>query len=280
VKGWIAFFAFLCMAAPALGQERPLRTEDPEIMATGLIRTGIGVEFLHRQRYSVSGLEGDLLRLGVATVRIGVGEYAEFQIEGVVHDFLAVTKRNPPAIPPSFTGNSTSDYGDLVFGTKLKLASEKSIRPAVSAAVAVQLANESDASGLGTNENEFYAYVLLAKKVRGTKFLGNLGIAVLGNPLQGSSQADMMTYGFGIIAPLHRRLDFMAEVNGRHGPEHVGNESRSRIRAGVRFRAAGLMWDVAGIAGLKQYDACCGLTVGVTFDVQAFHKKRTPTVVR
>jgi hypothetical protein len=48
----------------------------------------------------------------------------------------------------------------------------------------------------------------------------------------------------------------------------------------VRLRAAGLLWDVAGIAGLGKYDANSGVTVGVTFDFQAFHRKRGPRTVR
>ncbi len=106
---------------PSLAQQRPLKTDDADIVPTGRVRLEFGVEFLQGQRFSLSGLEGDLTRLGVADVHVGVGEYAEFQISGVVQDFLSVSRRTPAAIEPNFAGDATSDVGDLVLATKLKL---------------------------------------------------------------------------------------------------------------------------------------------------------------
>ena len=123
--------------APA--QQRPLRTDDAELLKTGAVRLETGVEFLQRKSYSLSGLEGDLMRLGVSAIHVGVGEYAEFQISGVFQDILSVAGRTEPVIPPDFTGNSTNDFGDLILGTKLKLAGEKGHRPAVAFKFAVEL---------------------------------------------------------------------------------------------------------------------------------------------
>jgi len=277
---WIAVIALICTVCPVQAQERPLLTDVPDLVRLGAIRVDFGVSFLHRQRYSLSGLEGDLMRLGESSLRIGVGEFAEFQISGVFRDFLAVTRRSPALIPPTFAGDSTSDFGDLVIGTKLKLAGEAAHRPAVSFKFAVQLPNASNESGLGTDETGFYASFLLSKRISRARIVGSLGLAILGSAVQPNSQSDLLTYGFGLIAPVHPRLELIGEIHGRQGPEHPGNESLSQIRAGARFPAAGLLWDVAAIAGLMHFDPGYGLTVGVTYEFQAFNKKRNPVTIR
>jgi len=41
-----------------------------------------------------------------------------------------------------------------------------------------------------------------------------------------------------------------------------------------------LRWDVAGIAGLKKFDPDSGLTVGITYEFQAFNRKRVPRTTK
>ena len=53
----------LLMAQVAFGQQRPLVTEDPESVGAGRLLIESGVDVLHGQRFPVSGLEGNLLRL-------------------------------------------------------------------------------------------------------------------------------------------------------------------------------------------------------------------------
>ena len=277
---WIAMIALICTAFPLQAQERPLLTDVPDLVRLGAVRLDFGVSFLHRQRYPLSGLKGDLMRLGESSLRIGVGEFAEFQISGVFRDFLAITHRTPALISPTFAGDSTSDFGDLTIGTKLKLAGETPNRPAVSFKFAVQLPNASNESGLGTDETEFYASVLLLKQINRVRIVGNLGLAILGSAVQPNSQSDLLTYGFGLIAPVHANLELVGEIHGRHGPQRPGNESLSQMRAGARFPAAGLLWDIAAIAGLRHFDPGYGLTVGVTYEFQAFHRKRSPVTIR
>jgi len=261
------------MALPALGQERPLKIDSPEILGTGRVRVDSGIEFLRGQSYPLSGLHGDLFRLGVTSLRVGVGDFAEFQISGALQDFFRTTYRAKPAIAPEFEGKNTRDFGDLVLATKLRLLSESRLRPAIAFKFEVQLPNASDASGLGTNQTEFYSRVLLGKQLGRARVLGELGLAILGNPLVASTQADVATYGAGVVMPLHEGLELVAGVNGRQGPHRVGNESRAQMQAGIRVRAAGLRWDVAAIAGLKPVDATYGLAVGLTYEFQAFRNK-------
>jgi hypothetical protein len=264
------------------GQQRPFRTDDAEILKTGNVRAGFGVEFLQAQRYSLSGLRGDLVRLGVSGIQVGVGEYAEFQISGVVQDVLSVSDRTEPVIPPTFSGDSTNDFGNLILGTKLKFFGEKGRRPAMAFKFTVELPNAKHDSGLGTNETEFYSSLLFKKHFGRAQLLADVGFAILGSPVLQGRQADPLTYGIAAIVPVYRNVDFVAEINGRQGPSgRVGNENKSRILAGIRLSTGKIRWDVAGVAGLMDFDPKSGIIVGLTYEFQAFKRKNPPvTIVR
>jgi hypothetical protein len=284
LRRWIACLTGLIwlISVPARGQQRPLKTDDAEILATGRVRAEFGVDFLQNQRYSLSGLEGDLTRLGVASFQVGMGEYAEFQISGVVQDFLSVSRRTTPApIPPDFTGNSTNDFGDLILAAKLRLAPEKRARPAIAFKFAVELPNAKHPSGLGTDQTEFYSSILMSKRFGRAQIIGNAGFAILGNPVVIGRQTDPITYGLALVLSVNPKINLVGEINGRQGPPHrVGNENQSVVRAGLQLRTGPLRWDIAGIAGLMAYDPDSGVTVGVTYEFQAFHRMRNPVIVK
>ncbi len=270
----------LMMQFQVFAQQRPLRTDDAELVKTGRVRLEFGMEFLQDQQFPLSGLEGDLTRVGVTGIHVGMGEYAEFQLSGVIHDFLSVTDRTQPILPPDFSGNSTSDFGDLILATKLKLAREKGARPALAFKFAVQLPNASNESGLGTDTTRFYGSLLASKHFGKLQLLGNVGIGILDSPVQPNSQSDLVTYGAAAIVPLKPKINLVGEVSGRGGDQEPGSESEAQARLGVQFWAAGLRWDIAGIAGLQEFDARSGVTIGLTYEFQAFGKKKAPTTVK
>ena len=281
---WIILGTLLLLALPlkAAGQQRPLRTDDAELLPTGRIRTEFGIEFLQGQRYSLSGLSGDLTRLGVASIQVGVGEYAEFKISGVVQDILSVSSRTEaPPFPPTFTGNSTTDFGDLILATKLKIIGEKKRRPAISFKFAVELPNAKHDSGLGTDETEFYASLLFKKKIGRPQVLADVGFAILGSPVLEGRQTDPLTYGVATIVPMFRGINFVAEISGRQGPsDRLGNENKSQARAGVQFWTGRIRWDLAAVAGLMRYDPKSGVVVGATYEFQAFKRTEPPVRIK
>lgn len=282
MKKLIVLGALFLTAIPVHAQDpqRALRPETAALIGVGRVQADFGVEFDQRARYSLSGLEGDLLRFGILNFRVGVGDYAEFQISGVGRDFFSVTKRSKAVIATTFSGDNTSDFGDLILGAKLKLLPEKGHRPALSFKFAVQLPNASNERGLGADQTEFYSSLLFTKHLGRAEFAGNLGLAILGSAVQSNSQADMLTYGLGMVVPLHPRFELVAEVSGRQGPLRIGNENLAQARAGARIHAAGLLWDLMGIAGLKHFDPRSGLALGVSYEFQAFNKKRGPVTVK
>jgi hypothetical protein len=281
VLQWRWMVLSICLILPLAGyaQQRPLITDDAEILPVGRIRTEFGAEFLQDQRYRLSGLRGDLTRLGVMAVHVGVGDYAEFQISGVVQDVLSVSSRTEPVAAPSFAGSSTHSAGNLILGTKLKLASENGGRPAIAFKFAVELPNANQASGLGNDSMNFYSSILLKKHFGGVQILGDLGFAILSSPIAPARQADPFTYGVATVVPLHRKLNFVMELNGRQGPkDRIGNENKSQARAGIQFRAGGIRWDLGGVAGLTRYDPKSGIIIGATYEFQVF--RRNPASIK
>ena len=110
-----ACIAVLLLSSVASAQQRPLLTEDVDIIPPGSLRIEAGIDFMQGANYSVSGLRGDLTRVGVIGINFGMGPNVEFQIEGVAQNYLSINSRGPSAIPLQLLpgANSTNDTGDF-----------------------------------------------------------------------------------------------------------------------------------------------------------------------
>src|SRR5687768_14570822 len=85
----------LLAAAPAFAQSRPLVTEDPETVPAGYMLVEAGLDHLRDAFYPLSGLKGNLWRIGTAGVGFGVSSIAEIQIDGGLRNRLQITSRTP-----------------------------------------------------------------------------------------------------------------------------------------------------------------------------------------
>jgi hypothetical protein len=269
----LIFLVALCQTAS--GQQRPLITEDVDIIPPGTLRIEAGVDFLQGAKYPVSGLTGDVTRVGVLGISIGFAPNVEFQIEGVAQNFLSINTRGTSAIPLNLTpgANSTNGPGDFILWTKFKLRSETRRGPSVGFRVGVGLPNSNQATGIGLNQTNAYGSILVGKKFgHNGRFntFGNLGVAILTAPTALFSQNDVLTYGMAGIFRLNKQFSFAGEVNGRAntrpGGGPLGTESQSEARLGMQIRASGLRFDFAGIKGLTSFTHDSGFTVGVTYD--------------
>jgi hypothetical protein len=272
----VATFLFaLSVPVVACGQQRPLLTEDVDIIPPGSMRIEAGIDFVQRAKYPVSGLTGDLTRAGVIGITIGLAPNVEVQLEGVAQNFLSINSRGPSAIPLNVApgANSTNDVGDFTLWTKIKLRNETAHLPSIGFRFGVQLPNSNQGRGIGLNQTNAYGQVLFGKKfgqdARVNTF-GNLGIAILTAPTGLFSQNDVLTYGLAGIVRLNRQFSLAGEVNGRAntrpGSGPLGTESQGEARLGMQVRASGLRFDFAGIKGLTKLSPRSGLTVGVTYD--------------
>src|SRR3712207_987117 len=137
-------FALLFASAAARAHQRPLITEDVDIIPPGTVRLQIGLDFMQDAKFPASGLTGDLTRVGVVGVNVGLSPNVQFEIEGVLQNFLSVNAAAPnPAIPRGFTNGSTDDTGDCRVATKIKLRNETRRGPSVGFRFGVDLPNSN-----------------------------------------------------------------------------------------------------------------------------------------
>lgn len=277
----LLIIAVLSMAGVVRAQQRPLITEDVDIIPPGSMRLEVGVDFMQNAKYPVSGLTGDLTRAGVIGVNIGLAPNVEFQIEGIAHNFLSINSRGPSAIPLTLApgANSANDFGDFTLWTKIKLRKETAHGPALGFRFGVQLPNSNQGTGIGLNQTNAYGQILIGKKfgrnARVNTF-GNLGIAILTAPTQFFTQNDVITYGLASIIRINNQFNIAGEVNGRAntrpGSGPLGTESQGEARLGMQIRASGMRFDFAGIKGLTSQSPRSGITVGVTYDTPSIFK--------
>ena len=276
-----ALLVALCCAVAATttsvrAQQRPLITEDVDVLSPGSLRVEAGIDFLQDAKFPASGLTGDLTRAGVIGINVGLSPNVEFQIEGVLQNFLSINSETPsPAIPRSFApgANSTNDFGDFTLATKIKLRNETRRAPSLGFRFGVELPNSSEARGIGINQTNAFGTILFGKKFGHNARLntfGNLGIGIFAAPTQQFTQNDMLLYGFAGILRLNQQINLAGEINGRantrRGRAPLGTEARSEARLGLQVKASGLRFDFAGIAGLSEFSPRSGVTFGITYD--------------
>src|SRR5689334_4061106 len=172
----------LCVGLSAGAQQRPLLTEDVDIIPPGSIRIEAGIDFMQGAKYTVSGIKGDLTRVGVIGVSFGMSPNVEFQVEGVAQNYVSINSRGPSAIPLELLpgANSTNDTGDFTLSTKFKLRNETRRGPSLGFRFGVELPNSNQARGIGLNQTNAFGSFLVGKKFghdgRFNTF-GNVGIA-------------------------------------------------------------------------------------------------------
>jgi len=266
----------LLAAARADAQQRPLVTEDPETIGSGLVLLEAGVDHQREIFYPVSGLTGNLLRLPTLGVSFGVSSIAEIQIDGGLYNRLTVTDREDAPLSSilDFTGDRTTSIEDLVIGTKIRLLSETAGRPAIGFRFATKLPNASNESGLGLDTTDFYTSLLIGKTVQSIRVVGNVGVGILADPTRGGRQNDVLTYGLSLARAVRQGLEVVGEVNGhldvRDGEPPPGTDTRGAIRVGGRFTRGTVRVDAGLIVGMTPRDPSVGFTAGLTWVFRGF----------
>lgn len=273
----VALACWLAMVSSAAAQQRPLVTEDPETIGAGRILIEGGVEAAHDVSYPVSGLKGNLWRVPTIGLSFGISSIAELQIDGGLYDTLSITSRNPNAPLASLvtaTGDTTHSFEDTIIGTKIRLLSESSSRPAFGIRFATKLPNATNESGLGLDTTDFFASLLGAKTVESIRVVGNIGVGILADPTNGNRQNDVLTYGLSFARAMTQQTEIVGELNGRlsvrEGEPFPGTESRGLLKLGGRYTHGPVRFDAGVFLGLTTVDPTIGFTVGFTYVFNAF----------
>lgn len=261
----------------ASAQQRPLVTEDPETIGSGLVLIEGGFDYQREIFYPASGLQGNLLRVPTLGVSFGLSSIAELQIDSGLFNRLKVTSRAtaPLSSHLDFTGDDTNDVEDLVLATKIRLAAEAPGRPAFGIRFATRLPNAGNESGLGLDTTDFFVSGLVGKTVQSIRFVGNFGLGILGDPVRGDRQNDVLTYGVSIARAVRQGVEVVGEINGRanrrdNDDTPIGTESRAHMRVGGRITRGTVRVDAGVIVGMTSRDPSFGFTAGATWVFRGF----------
>ena len=263
-------------ATAAFAQQRPLVTEDPETVGAGRVLVESGLDYATDVVYPASGLEGNLLRFPLIGFSVGVSSIAEIQIDGGLYNRLSITGRRPAPLASVVTalGTTTSDVEDIVIGTKVRIVPEGVRRPAFGFRFATKLPNAGNESGLGLDTTDFVASVLVGKTTRSVRIVGNIGLAILGDPTVGDRQNDELAYGLSFARALTNAVEVVGELNGRinsrNGQPPPGTESRGVLRVGGRYTVGSWRGDAAVMLGTTDADVGVGVAAGFTYVFDAF----------
>jgi hypothetical protein len=276
VKTIACVLAMGCLPLTAYAQQRPLVTEDPETVGAGRVLLEGGIEYARDAEYPVSGLQGNLLRLPILGISVGVSSIAEIQIDDASYQRLSIASRRlaPLSSLVTATGASTSDAEDLLIGAKIRIAPEGARRPAFGFRFATRLPNAGNESGLGLDTTDFLASLLVGKTTQSIRFVGNIGVGILGDPTDGNRQNDVVTYGVSFARAITNAAEVVGEINGRantrSGGPLPGTESRGVARIGARYTVGGWRADGALLLGMTTDDPGVGVTAGFTYAFTAF----------
>jgi hypothetical protein len=272
---FLLVLALSALAEPARAQQRPLTTQEPESIGAGRVLLDAGLEWGHDVFFPASGLKGSLLRVPVFGVSIGISSIADLQVSGGLYNRLTITERQDAPLSSllDVSGDTTSDVEDLVLATKVRLVGETETRPAFGVRFATRLPNAGNESGIGLDTMDFLATALAGKTVGSTRFVGNLGLGILGDPTRGDRQNDVLLYGASVVRAMTNTIDVVGELNGRLSTRDAapaGTESRSALRVGARYTWGAGRFDAAVIFGLTTRDPSIGFGVGYTYVFNAF----------
>ena len=260
-----------------LAQQRPLVTEDIEIVAPGAVRFELGLDFLQDRNFPLSGLNGDLSRLGVVSLTMGLAPNVEIENGGVIQNYLSINNQyQPSAIPLRLSGdtNSTRGVGDFYMATKIKMRSETKLMPAIGTRFGVEMPNSDQSRGIGVNQINLFSTVIAGKTFGRLRVYGNVGLGIFTAPLEPFTQNDMFLYGLAATYRWSDRVTLAGEVQGRANTRRqvpLGTESEGVARIGARIRAAGLTWDVSGLRGVTRDSARSGISIGISYEAFLLH---------
>lgn len=266
----------LATARPALAQQRPLQTEDPEVIGAGRILFEMGVDYERDVYLPVSGLRGNLFTVPPMGVSIGISSIAEIQLDAGLYQKLYITEQVPGA-PFSnlleLDSESTADVDDLHIGAKVRFLSEGASRPAMAVRFTTRLPNASNESGLGKDMQDFAFGLSLAKTVQSVRVVANLGMLILGDPTKQAAQDDLLTYSLSVARAISPKAELVGEFAGRANFAETatpGAEDRGLLRFGSRYTAGSVRVDAGIVLGLTSYDPEFGFTGGLTWVFNAF----------
>ena len=273
---FLALAFVLAAAASALAQQRPLQTEDPEVIGAGRIMFETGIDYKRDVYLPVSGLRGNHVTVPAFGLSLGVSSIAEIQVDWGIYQKLNITERvagAPLAHLLQTDGISTDDFGDIHIGAKVRLLSETARRPAIGSWFSTRLPNAGNESGLGKDVQDFSSALTIGKTVQSVRVVANIGLLMIGRPTEAVAQDDLLIYSLSVARAISPAAELVGEFAGRANFADIvtpGAEDRGLLRFGARYTRSGVRLDGGIMIGLTSRDPEIGVTGGLTWVFNAF----------
>jgi hypothetical protein len=277
MKRAILALAIVACAAPAIAQQRPLQTEDPETIGSGRVLVEAGVDYKRDFFLPVSGLRGNHLTLPAFGLSMGVSSIAEIQLDWGVYQQMQITERvarAPLSSMLEIDGDSTDDFGDIQIGAKVRLLSETARRPAIGSWFSTRLPNAGNESGLGKDVQDFASALTVGKTIQSVRVVANVGMLMIGRPTEAVAQDDLLIYSLSVARAISPAAEVVGEFAGRANFANIvtpGAEDRGLLRFGTRYTIRAVRFDAGLVLGLTPRDPEIGFTTGLTWVFNGFH---------
>jgi hypothetical protein len=205
-----------------------------------------------------------------------VSSIAEIQIDGVLLNRLKIGSIDPLApLADLYTGGagSTSAFGDIVLGAKVRLVSETEGRPGLALRFSSKMPFADASRGLRAGATDVTLGLAAAKTVETVRVVTNLGVGFLGDPVRADRAERVFLYGASIARAIGAGVEVTGEVNGRANPGDAspGTETGALARIGGRFTRGPVRLDTGFLIGVTDTDPAWGVTFGLTWVFRGFN---------
>jgi hypothetical protein len=247
------------------GQQRPIPVESAMLLEPGHASSEFGFSHFRDQPYPLSGLTGNLTKIGTVRFCIALSAFVELQADGTLLDILKINRRVLAFNSALTTSkNVTADIGDFFVWTKFGILNE--YRSGVNFAVrfGIQLPNASNESGLGIDEMNFFASLLLQKHFAG-RWTMNAGLGILSDPTRLGSQHDVFIYGGEYFLPFGETTSFVLQTAGRVGHNGIGFQRLANGKIGIEKTLGPLSIRAFGVSNFSPADNAKGGEITISY---------------
>lgn len=208
----------------------------------GRLLVGAGGGWEAGARFPLSGLSGDLARLGRLTVAYSFAPGAVLYAEGDALRVLEVEERGPSHVPlaPDVDDGVTRDAGDVRVGTLMRLLGRaRGLSGGLH--LEMKLPSSDERKGIGANTTDVAGAVFGSWGRGPVRLTGEAGVAVLEAPTEAFVQNDVVAYAAEALyrpddAPVGLSLSARGRASTRGVvPPGTGDLGSTRLRGEVRL---------------------------------------------
>lgn len=225
--------------------------------SAGHLLAGVGAGLEGDAVFPLSGLDGDLVRLGSVTLAYVFAPGAVFEVTGDALRILQVEGRRRSAVPldEEVSDGRTRDAGEIRVGTQFRLLGDpRGLSGGLH--LEVKLPTSDERRGIGLNTTDFFGNVYGGWGRGPWRVNAELGVGIMEAPLDRFVQDDVLSYGAEVLlrprgSPLRLALSAEGWANTRRTVP-LGTEDRGVARARAELFAADWMLDAGlglGYAG-------------------------------